>query len=50
MLPHWCNGPQLALSDRGAVKFTEPPKEVPWGVQAVFENLCGNAFALVGPR
>ena len=36
-------------SGRG-VHFTAPPEEVPWGVPAQFEDLCGNAFVLVEPR
>lgn len=30
-----------------AVKFTQEPKEKPWGIEAVFEDLYGNRFALV---
>ena len=29
------------------VQFTSPPSEQPWGVQAVFQDLYGNSFALV---
>jgi predicted enzyme related to lactoylglutathione lyase len=33
-------------SSRG-VKFAEPPKEMPWGTQAIFKDLYGNSYALV---
>jgi predicted enzyme related to lactoylglutathione lyase len=33
-------------SSRG-VKFNEPPKEMPWGTQAVFKDLYGNSYALL---
>jgi len=36
-----------ALSLRG-VKFLSPPKAVPWGRQAIFEDLYGNQYALTG--
>jgi predicted enzyme related to lactoylglutathione lyase len=32
------------------VKFSEPPKETPWGTQAVFKDLYGNSYALVQSR
>ena len=35
------------LSDRG-VKFLSPPKPLPWGRQAMFEDLYGNQYALMG--
>jgi predicted enzyme related to lactoylglutathione lyase len=35
------------LSDRG-VKFLSPPKALPWGRQAMFEDLYGNQYALMG--
>jgi predicted enzyme related to lactoylglutathione lyase len=35
------------LSDRG-VKFLGPPKALPWGRQAIFEDLYGNQYALMG--
>jgi predicted enzyme related to lactoylglutathione lyase len=35
------------LSDRG-VKFLSPPKPLPWGRQATFEDLYGNQDALMG--
>jgi predicted enzyme related to lactoylglutathione lyase len=36
-------------SSRG-VKFSEPPKETPWGTQAIFKDLYGNSYALVQSR
>ncbi len=41
-----CRATCEILKSRG-VHFTEPPKDVPWGVQAVFKDLYGNSFALV---
>ena len=35
------------LSARG-VKFHGPPKALPWGRQATFEDLYGNRYALMG--
>jgi Glyoxalase/Bleomycin resistance protein/Dioxygenase superfamily len=35
------------LSARG-VKFMSPPKALPWGRQAIFEDLYGNQYALMG--
>jgi predicted enzyme related to lactoylglutathione lyase len=35
------------LSGRG-VKFLSPPKPLPWGRQAIFEDLYGNQYALMG--
>jgi len=35
------------LSARG-VKFLSPPKALPWGRQAIFEDLYGNRYALMG--
>ena len=34
------------LSDRG-VKSLSPPKPLPWGGQAMFEDLYGNQYALM---
>lgn len=31
------------------VKFVEPPKKMPWGNQAIFEDPYGNRYALMGP-
>jgi predicted enzyme related to lactoylglutathione lyase len=36
-------------SSRG-VKFSEPPKETPWGTQAIFKDPYGNSYALVQSR
>jgi predicted enzyme related to lactoylglutathione lyase len=44
-----CRKTYEELSARG-VHFSEPPSEQMWGVQAVFEDLYGNSFALVEPR
>lgn len=35
------------LSERG-VKFLGPPTKVPWGRQAIFEDLYGNQYVLMG--
>lgn len=35
------------LSSRG-VKFLDAPKALPWGRQAIFEDLYGNRYALMG--
>lgn len=44
-----CRGMYQELSRRG-VKFTYEPRDVPWGVSAVFEDLYGNPYNLVEPR
>lgn len=36
-----------ALKERG-VKFLSPPQAMPWGRQAMFEDLYGNQYALMG--
>jgi catechol 2,3-dioxygenase-like lactoylglutathione lyase family enzyme len=36
------------LRDRGVV-FTEEPGPKPFGLQAVFKDLCGNSYALLEP-
>ena len=36
------------LSGLGA-KFHQTPEAVPWGVQAVFEDLYGNQFGILEP-
>jgi predicted enzyme related to lactoylglutathione lyase len=41
-----CQKSYEELSGRG-VTFTEAPKQVPWGIQAVLKDLYGNTFALV---
>jgi len=43
-----CRKMYEVLRARG-VKFLSPPGETPWGVQAVFEDLYGNPFALIQP-
>jgi predicted enzyme related to lactoylglutathione lyase len=51
---HWvfstrdCRRTVQELRDRG-VKILREPEDVPWGVQAIFEDLYGNAFVLVEP-
>lgn len=44
-----CQKMYETLKGRG-VKFLELPKDNPWGMQAIFEDLYGNHFVLVGPR
>jgi predicted enzyme related to lactoylglutathione lyase len=41
-----CREDYEILKGRG-VKFTSEPKEQPWGIQAVFEDLYGNTFSIV---
>lgn len=41
-----CRKTYELYSSRGA-KFSEPPKEMPWGIQAVFQDPYGNSYALV---
>jgi predicted enzyme related to lactoylglutathione lyase len=41
-----CQETYETLSARG-VKFSSPPTEQPWGIQAVFEDLYGNKFSVV---
>ncbi len=41
-----CRADYEALSSDG-VKFTDPPKEVPYGVSAVFQDLYGNPWNLL---
>ena len=41
-----CQETYETLSARG-VKFTSLPKEKPYGIEAVFEDLYGNPFAIV---
>lgn len=41
-----CRKDHKVLRSRG-VKFVSPPEDVPWGLEAVFEDLYGNPFALV---
>ena len=35
---------------RRGVKITQEPEDVPWGVQAIFEDLYGNIHVLVEQR
>ena len=41
-----CRATYETLKARG-VKFLSEPEEKPWGIQAVFEDLYGNKFAIV---
>ena len=41
-----CRETYRVLKDRG-VKFLSEPKEQPWGIEAVFEDLYGNKFSVV---
>lgn len=41
-----CRDTYETLKKRG-VKFSSEPKEKPWGIEAVFEDLYGNTFVLV---
>jgi catechol 2,3-dioxygenase-like lactoylglutathione lyase family enzyme len=43
-----CRATVDELSARG-VRFTEPPTQRPFGLQAVFEDLYGNSYALLQP-
>lgn len=44
-----CRGTYQTLKDRG-VKFSQQPTDKPYGVEAVFEDLYGNNYALVERR
>ena len=44
-----CRQETAALKSRG-VKFTQEPEEVPWGVEAIFEDLYGNPYVLLEPH
>lgn len=37
------------LKARG-VEFTQAPRDFPWGREALFQDLYGNAFVIVGPK
>ena len=41
-----CRGDVERFRERG-VTVTREPEEVPWGIQAMFEDLYGNTFVLV---
>ena len=43
-----CRGTYTDLQASGVV-FTEPPQPRPFGLQAVFQDLYGNSYALVQP-
>jgi predicted enzyme related to lactoylglutathione lyase len=43
-----CRGDVARFQERG-VKVTRQPEEVPWGLQAVFEDLYGNTHVLLEP-
>jgi len=43
-----CRGTYQTLRQRGVV-FTEEPQPRPFGLQAVFEDLYGNRYALLEP-
>jgi predicted enzyme related to lactoylglutathione lyase len=44
-----CQRAYQTLQARG-VKFRAPPRKAPWGSQAIFEDLYGNEFVLLGAR
>ena len=44
-----CRATYDELRERGVV-FTEPPTEKPFGLEAVFKDLCGNSYALLQRR
>jgi len=41
-----CRATYAELAGRG-VKFNQEPQDQPYGVEAVFQDLCGNTYALV---
>lgn len=41
-----CQGGYEELKAKG-VQFTQAPEMKPWGIEAVFADLCGNRYALV---
>jgi len=41
-----CKATYEEFKDRG-VKFSQTPQERPYGTEAVFQDLCGNNYALV---
>ena len=43
-----CRATYEELKGRG-VEFTESPQPRPFGLQAVFKDLCGNSYALLQP-
>ncbi len=44
-----CRETYETLKNRG-VKFSKSPTEEPYGVEAIFEDLYGNPYALVEPK
>ncbi len=44
-----CQKEYETLRARG-VKFTQEPREQPYGLEAVFEDLYGNSYSLLQPR
>lgn len=44
-----CRETYEMLRSRG-VKFTSPPEQAPWGLQALFADLYGNEFVLIERR
>jgi predicted enzyme related to lactoylglutathione lyase len=46
---HDCRLEYEVLAGRG-VRFTSPPEDQPYGIEATFEDLYGNSFSLLQPR
>jgi len=44
-----CRRTYVTLKSRG-VKFTSPPEDTGYGVQALFEDLHGNEYVMIEPR
>src|SRR5215470_15857575 len=44
-----CRKEHAAMAARG-VRFSDEPKELPWGVSALFEDLYGNPYNLLELR
>jgi predicted enzyme related to lactoylglutathione lyase len=44
-----CAAAHKTLSARG-VKFTDGPRDLPWGIQATFRDLYGNRMVLLQPK
>jgi predicted enzyme related to lactoylglutathione lyase len=44
-----CAAAYKTLSARG-VKFTDGPRDLPWGIQATFRDLYGNRMVLLQPK
>lgn len=43
---HDCRAAYNTLRSRG-VEFSQPPEQKPYGVEAVFQDFCGNTYALI---